>query len=104
MGQKVVVEVDADRTHVTLRAPFYRRSIPLRDIASAEAHPDNGRNHGALNWFVLGRENSSGGVRLNTGGQARVDIVTSDARRYGVVVDTMERARQIVDALRVTGH
>ncbi|KLO62422.1 hypothetical protein AA983_11820 [Dermacoccus sp. PE3] len=99
MGQKVIVEVDADRTHVTLRAPFYRRSIPLRDIAFAEAHPDDGRNHGALNWFVVGRENSSGGVRLNTG-----DIVTSDVRRYGVVVDTMERARQIVDALRVTGH
>ena len=51
--------------------------------------------------FVVGRENSPGGVRLNTGGRARVDIVTSDARRYGVVVDTMEQARQIVDALRI---
>lgn len=100
MGQPVVVEVPDGGDTVHLRAPFYRRTIPLRDVASVGVAADDGLNHGAVNWFVVGRARSARGVRLSTGGRARVDIVTTDGRRYGVVVDSMSQAHRLADAIR----
>lgn len=98
VGQTITVTVDDEA--LSLRAPFYRRTIPLRSITSAEALPDDGMNHGLVNWFVVGRASNPGGVRLNTGGKARVDLATSNGEHYAVVVDTMSQAEQIVSALR----
>lgn len=98
VGQTITVTVD-DQT-LSLRAPFYRREIPLRLITSAEAQPDDGMTHGLVNWFVVGRASSPEGVRLNTGGKARVDLTTSANERYVIVVDTMSQAEQIVSALQ----
>lgn len=102
LGQKVTVTIDPDQRTVDLRAPFYRRSIPLRDIASVGVAPDDGMNHGFLNWFVFGRENSPRGVRLNTGGKARIDITTTTGGRFGVVVDTIQQAQTVADAIKTS--
>lgn len=100
MGQTITVQIDD--TTLRLRAPFYRRSIPRQDVISAEAHHDDGMNHGVVNWFVVGRPHAPQGVRLNTGGKARVDITTRVGDRYSVVVDTIQQAEQIVETL--TAH
>ncbi|MGO4957292.1 hypothetical protein ACTQ49_08470 [Luteococcus sp. Sow4_B9] len=100
MGQSIVVEVNSEQGMLRLGAPFYRRSIPLAEITSVTTAPDDGLNRGVVNWFVVGRAQSPQGVRLNTGGSARVDITTATGGRYQVVVDTPEQAGQVADALR----
>lgn len=97
LGQKIIVNVD--RGIVTVKAPLYRRAIPIADIVSLNVTPDDGKNHGLLNWFVTGNASSPDGVHLNNGGNARVDILTKDGARYGAVVDTLEQATQIVNAI-----
>lgn len=82
VGQAITVPIDANAQRLTLRAPFYRRSIPLTDITSVDAHADDGMNRGALNWFGTGRAAPRDGVRLSTGGQARlIEHAIDDARR-----------------------
>ncbi|MEL4505929.1 hypothetical protein AAEX63_14435 [Luteococcus sp. H138] len=99
LGQTVRVEIDSDASTLSMRAPFYKRTIRLADITSAEAGPDDGLNRGPLNWFVVGRADSARGVRLNTGGKARVEIRTTGGARYQVVVDTLEQAETITAAV-----
>jgi len=100
VGRAIVVTIDHDAGTLDLRAPFYRRTIRLTDIAAVSAESDDGMNHGLVNWFVTGKAYSPRGVRLNTGGKARVDIATTDGARYAVVVDTVEQADTITAALR----
>lgn len=102
LGQSITVDVDHDAGQITLGAPFYRRSIPLQTVASVSSHVDDGRNRGLLNWFVTGKAASPQGVRLSTGGKARVDLETDAGERYAVVVDTLEQAQAVVAAVR--GH
>ncbi len=72
VGRAIVVTIDHDAGTLDLRAPFYRRTIRLTDIAAVSAESDDGMNHGLVNWFVTGKAYSPNGVRLNTGGKARV--------------------------------
>lgn len=102
LGQTITVEVDQASGIVAVRAPFYRRSIKVSDVASISACEDDGHNRGLLNWFVVGKATSPSGVRLNTGGKARVDLSTTAGERYEVVVDTMAQAEAIVKAIRDT--
>ncbi|MHA6751159.1 hypothetical protein ACX31A_09750 [Dermacoccus nishinomiyaensis] len=99
MGQKLVVSVNPEAGAVTLQAPFYRSSIQLDDITSVEAHEDDGLNHGPVNWFVAGRADSPEGVRLNTGGKGRIDITTASGQHYSVVMDTLQQARDVKQAI-----
>ncbi|ROR55128.1 hypothetical protein [Luteococcus japonicus] len=103
LGQSITVDVDRQAGMITLGAPFYRRSIPLQDVASVSSHTDDGLNRGLLNWYVTGKATSPQGVRLNTGGKARVDLETKAGERYAVVVDTLDQAVAVVDAVRGQG-
>lgn len=100
LGQAITVEVDQASGIIALSAPFYRRSVKVSHVASVSACEDDGHNRGLLNWFVVGRATSPHGVRLNTGGKARVDLSTMTGERYEVVVDTMAQAEAIVNAIR----
>lgn len=99
LGQKIVVSVSPEAEAITLRAPLYRSSIKRDDIASVETHEDDGLNRGLANWFVTGRADSPEGVRLNTGGKGRIDITTSGGQRYSVVMDTLQQAREVEQAI-----
>lgn len=57
-------------------------------------------NHGLVNWFVTGRADCPKGVRINNGGSARVEIQTTEGRRYNVVVDGFDQAAQIIQAVQ----
>lgn len=103
LGQVITVEVDQTSGVVAVHAPFYRRSIKVSDVASVSACEDDGHNRGLLNWFVVGRATSLSGVRVNTGGKARVDLSTTTGERYEVVVDSMGQAEAIVKAIRDAG-
>ena len=103
MGRKIVVTVDPEHGDLELRAPFYRRRIPLPSITSISASRDDGINRGLVNWFVTGRASSPHGVRLSTGGRGRFDVATAEGLRYGVVMDTLDQAQQVVQALSAAG-
>lgn len=77
--------VRVGRRTVDLSGTFYRRSIPVDLIAEVTVTPDDGMNHGLLNWPVTGRATSAGGVRLNLGGSAALRIATMTGERYAVV-------------------
>lgn len=99
LGQKLTVVVDPEKETVTLRAPLYRVSLQLHDITSVGAHRDDGMNRGLVNWFVTGRANSPHGVRLTTGGEGRVGITTAGGRHYAVVMDTLQQAHEVTQAI-----
>lgn len=84
---------------VDVAGTFYRRSIPVDLIDSVTVAPDDGMNHGLLNWPVTGRATSSGGVRLNLGGSAAVKIATTTGERYTVVFATNADALACRDAV-----
>ena len=106
MGARIIVEVtEGPRPELRLRAPFYKRAIAVSDIASLTYNHDDGMNHGLVNWFVTGRASSPHGVRLNTGGKARLVIETHDGRLYNVVVDDMDQAERLTCAVQeAQGH
>ena len=73
-----------------MHAPFYSRAIPVHQIATITCGPDDGMNHGLLNWFVTGLATSPDGLRINNGGQARIDMSTTEGLRSVVVVDDQD--------------
>lgn len=103
LGQAVSLEVSSEQGVLVLRAPFYRAEVPLAEIMSVDIASDDGRNHGYVNWFVTGSDSSPGGVRLNTGGKARVEVVTVDQKRYVIVLNDMEQARNAKEMLLAAG-
>lgn len=91
------VRITVDDTTVSLVAPLWSREIPLDSIESVQVIPDDGRNHGWINWIVT---KSRAGVRINAGGTAAV-VITARAETYTIVCPTPEQARlcaQLFDA------
>ncbi|WP_417287491.1 hypothetical protein [Corynebacterium variabile] len=69
VGPRLTVSVGEETVDVA--GIFYRRSIPVGQIDSVTVAPDDGMNHGLLNWPVTGRATSPAGVRLNLGAVLR---------------------------------
>lgn len=86
VGPRLTVSVG--RETVDVAGIFYRRSVPVWQIESVTVAPDDGMNHGLLNWPVTGRARSPEGVRLNLGGSAALQITTTAGERYNVVFPT----------------
>ena len=101
LGARISVEVTGGTPpEMRLRAPFYRRSFPVSRIAAISSGDDDGMNHGLINWFVTGRASSPGGVRINNGGKARVEIRTHDGLLYTIVVDDRQQAERLTRAVK----
>jgi hypothetical protein len=83
---------------------FYRRSISVGQIDSVTVAPDDGMNHGLLNWPVTGKATSPDGVRLNLGGSAALQIRTTAWERYNVVFATNADALACRDAIITVSH
>lgn len=96
-GLRLTVSVGKETIDVA--GTFYRRSIPVGQIDSVTVAPDDGMNHGLLNWPVTGRAASPDGVRLNLGGSAALRIRTTAGERYNVVFDTNAGALECRDAI-----
>lgn len=101
--QTVSLELDVAKSIVVLKGPFYSRELALDNISKFQIGPDDGMNHGYINWMVTGNAQSADGVRLNTGGKAHLDIRTKDRRRYVIVLDNMEQTQSAAEALRDAG-
>lgn len=86
VGARLTVGVGKETVDVA--GTFYRRSIPLGLIETVTVVPDDGMNHGLLNWPVTGLAISPEGVRLNLGGHAALRIATTTGERYTVVFAT----------------
>jgi len=80
--------VSVGQETVDVAGIFYRRSIPVGQIDSVTVAPDDGMNHGLLNWPFTGRPSSPDGVRLNLGGSVALQIRTMAGERYNVVFPT----------------
>lgn len=79
---------------VTFTAPLYRREIPVGSIDSVVLTRDNGLNPGLVNWPVVGRTGSRGGVRLNLGGSAALQVTAGQGtQRVTTVFHDMATAR-----------
>lgn len=85
-----------------MHAPFYSRAIPVHQIATITCGPDDGMNHGLLNWFVTGLATSPDGLRINNGGQAHIDMSTTEGLRSVVVVDDLSQTEQLICAVRTS--
>ena len=97
VGPRLTVSVGQETVDVA--GIFYRRSIPVGQIDSVTVAPDDGMNHGLLNWPVTGRATSPAGVRLNLGGSAALQIRTTAGERYNVVFPTNAEALECRDAI-----
>ncbi|WP_130839095.1 hypothetical protein [Corynebacterium neomassiliense] len=94
-----VVRVRVGGGTVEITGPFYRRRFPVDHIGSVTVAPDDGMNHGLVNWPVIGRATSPEGVRLNLGGSAAVRVTTVTGERYTVVFPTDADALACRDAV-----
>jgi hypothetical protein len=91
-GMKIRVQVEGGS--VTFTAPFYRRAVPVESIDSVELIRDNGLNPGLVNWPVVGRTESRGGVRLNLGGSAALEVAAGQGtQRITTVFEDMATAK-----------
>jgi hypothetical protein len=91
---RLVTEVYADHLRVGL-APFRRRAIRLRDIASAEAvtyHPLADYGGWGVRWA------GSRGMAYNVSGNRGVQLVLADGRR---ILVGSQRAEELAMALRL---
>ncbi|WP_313511870.1 hypothetical protein [Corynebacterium variabile] len=97
VGPRLTVSVGQETVDVA--GIFYRRSIPVGQIDSVTVAPDDGMNHGLLNWPFTGRPSSPDGVRLNLGGSAALQISTTVGERYNIVFATNADALTCRDAI-----
>ena len=102
VGPRLTVSVGEETVDVA--GIFYRRSMPVGQIDSVTVAPDDGMNHGLLNWPVTGRATSPDGVRLNLGGSAALQIRTKEGERYNVVFATNADALACRDAIIAVSH
>ncbi|WP_343282299.1 hypothetical protein AAG742_03325 [Micrococcus sp. 2A] len=103
LGARISLELtEGVDPELHVHAPFYSRTIPVHQIATITCAPDDGTNRGPLNWFVTGRATSPAGLRINNGGQARIDMSTTEGLRFVVVVDDLSQAEQLICAVQTS--
>ena len=82
-----------------IAAPFYRRSIPVAEIAEDSLHRESAADHGLIQWPVAGLASSPAGVRIGLGGTLGPRITTTTGETYKVFLSTTAEAEACVAAV-----
>lgn len=95
----VRVSVRVGEGTVEITAPFYRRSIPVAEIAEVSLNRESAADYGMTLWPVAGLASSSVGVRIGLGGSLGPRITTTTGETYKVFLGTTAEAEACVAAL-----
>lgn len=93
------VSVRVGEETVDISAPFYRRSIPVLEIAEVSLNRESVADHGLIQWPVAGLASSPVGVRIGLGGSLGPRITTTTGDTYKVFLGTTAEAESCVAAL-----
>ncbi|GEC85654.1 hypothetical protein [Corynebacterium variabile] len=93
------VSVRVGARNVDIAGPFYRRSIPVDEIAEVSLHRESVADHSLIQWPVAGLASSPVGVRIGLGGMLGVRMRTTGGETYKVFLGTTSDGEACVAAV-----
>ncbi len=94
------VSVSVGQDVVEVSGPFYRREIPVAEIAEVSVHRENQNDHSWLKWPVVGKASTPPGVRIGLGGVMGARITAGTGEMWTVFLSGKGQADECVAAIR----